>query len=443
MVTSDLGEFSADERLIFWIIVSTWGAWLLGAVYVIAPVLGWWLAARILMERVRGGGSTVPSSAAAASLSWLWLISMTTMCFVLIAGHLNFGLGVVTMAKSLIGVAKGWALFGLFMFIGMYGRIRPEVIFRATNVLALQTLVLAPLFYIAPSVGMPETLYTSPLDMVLGGGYADFVRVGLFFREGTEGVVRWKFFAPWAPGAALVACLSIGMAFYDKSVFWRSVGIGANLIVCVMSQSRLSYVTVPLLLVAVIVAPRLRDPRVYFAAAVIGMLIIINGDAILAQIEETRSAFNSARAQSSRIRASLQSIALHRWWDEAPIFGHGTVEAGSHLTEFMAIGTHHSWNGLLFTRGIAGLLCMLVPMTATLLIVMRKANTVVAARSGLCALLVLLMYSFGDNLDILAYLCWPTFVLIGVAVASRVPARRQISATRVPVFAPAMPMPAV
>ena len=56
------------------------------------------------------------------------------------------------------------------------------------------------------------------------------------------------------------------------------------------------------------------------------------------------------------------------------VFGHGIVERGSHLVEFMPIGSHHTWNGLLFIKGGVGMLALAVPLAWTFLEMLLKAQ---------------------------------------------------------------------
>ena len=107
---------------------------------------------------------------------------------------------------------------------------------------------------------------------------------------------------------------------------------------------------------------------------------------------------------SSRVRATLGRIAVDRWQEEAPVFGHGVVERGPHLVEYMPIGSHHSWYGLLFVKGLAGLLSFALPIVLSTAVLGKNAYRNPRARVGLSMVLLLLLYSFGENLEILAYL---------------------------------------
>ena len=130
---------------------------------------------------------------------------------------------------------------------------------------------------------------------------------------------------------------------------------------------------------------------------------------------QARDRFDSARADSSRVRAVLGDIAVERWQSEAPVFGHGIVEKGPHLVEYMPIGSHHSWYGLLFVKGIVGFLALLVPLVWTLGELLVKAQGDETARVGLAIGLTLFLYTFGENLEVLVYLYWPGLILIGTA----------------------------
>jgi hypothetical protein len=84
--------------------------------------------------------------------------------------------------------------------------------------------------------------------------------------------------------------------------------------------------------------------------------------------------FKEARAESTRVRQTLKEIAGYRWKTEAPIWGHGVVEPGPHLVEYMPIGSHHTWYGLLFVKGIVGLFALAVPMALSFLVLLFKAQ---------------------------------------------------------------------
>lgn len=412
-----------EERLIFWSIVGTWGFYLLGALYLLAPVLGWLLFALVAWRLFTGDYHRAPSLTV-----MLWCFGMLVMLLALVAGHLSWSLGVGQLIKSGIGWAKGWALLALFILAGAVLRLRLTVIARAVNLLALQTLLLVPLFLIAPHIGLPGRLYISPLSM-LGGPGPEFFEVQLYaYGAGGEGL-RWRFFSPWAPAAGMVANVSLVLAMLDRRWLWKAIGVAAALAVCLLSQSRLALVALLAVPVLVWLLARLTRPIIWVGGAAGVTVAGILASPIMNTIVEGQARFSAARAASSRVRAALGRIAVERWSNEAPWFGHGVVERGSHLVEYMPIGSHHTWYGLLFVKGMVGFAALAAPMAASFIELLLKAQASRSARAALAMLLILLFYTFGENLEVLVYLFWPGLLLVGKASAQtlRSPFRHYLS----------------
>ena len=83
----------------------------------------------------------------------------------------------------------------------------------------------------------------------------------------------------------------------------------------------------------------------------------------------------------------------------------------------MPIGSHHTWFGLLYVKGAVGALALAVPIAWTMIEMMLLAQVSSLGQLGLSVCLMLIFYSFGENLEILAYLAWPALVLLGCAFA--------------------------
>jgi hypothetical protein len=86
------------------------------------------------------------------------------------AGHMDWSLGTKQTIKSSIGWAKGWALLTLFPLLGVVLPIRREILTRAQCTLGLWTSIIAPVLLIAPILGLPECIFTSPLKAIGGPG---------------------------------------------------------------------------------------------------------------------------------------------------------------------------------------------------------------------------------------------------------------------------------
>ena len=160
------------------------------------------------------------------------------------------------------------------------------------------------------------------------------------------------------------------------------------------------------------------------AAAGLTASLAITGTWLARTISNGVDAFKGARADSTRVRETLQRIAEERWREEAVWFGHGTVQPGPHIVEYMPIGSHHTWFGLLFVKGLVGLLAFAVPLIWQTSLALRDAAMGPRGRLplGLCMVIVLL--TFGENLEIEAYLLWPALVLLGIHARELAEARR-------------------
>ena len=403
---------TAAERLISRTIAAAWLLWLVGGLYIAGPVIGWLLAALVFLELYLGRKSLaiVPATV------WTWLIAMAAMLLILWVGHSNFSLGTGQTIKSSIGWAKGWALIALFPLAGAVLDIRLSVIARAVCRLGMWTLIILPLFLAAPFVGLPEMLWVSPLRVVGGPGPEYFATI-LYTIEPGAGTPRWQFFAPWSPAAGMVAVIYVFIAAQEKDLFWRLAGIAGFLAIALLSQSRLALVAIAIVVPIAWAAARVDRGWLWWVGAGGALILGLFGLELAAIIEQLASDFSSARADSSRVRAALGRIALERWENEAYWFGHGIVENGPHLVEYMPIGSHHSWYGLLFVKGLLGALALALPLLLTLVRLAWTARTGAVQRTGFALVLVLVLYSFGENLEILAYLFWPALILIGRALA--------------------------
>jgi hypothetical protein len=407
---------TAAERLIAGAIVSSWWLWLIGGLYIAGPLLAWTLFSMVVWQFY--SASHRPAAERPAAISWpiwVWVTAMLAMLLILWMGHSQNQLGTAQTIKSSIGWAKGWALLALFPLAGAVLPIRLSVLTRAVCRLGRQTLFLLPLFLVAPALGLPQTLWVSPLK-ILGGAGDEYFAVVLYTLEPGSGAARWQFFAPWSPAAGFVAVIHMLCALEESNWRWKTTGLLAGLAMALMSQSRLALVAIVVIWPLAWLVANLGKAKAWFAAVPIALLGSWFAPALLDFIDKAQAEFSSARADSSRVRETLGRIATERWQNEAYWFGHGVVEKGPHLVEYMPIGSHHSWYGLLFVKGLAGALALALPLAITLFRTACVAAHSREARLGFAMALVLLLYSFGENLEVVAYLGWPALLVIGMAL---------------------------
>lgn len=414
MSTNRIPAISLEEKTVVSAINLTFVFYLFGALYLVAPAMGWLLILFLIRQAV----TTVPQPLKPVHpLLFLWLIGILSMLVVLVVGHLNANLGLTSIIKSSIGWAKGWALLAIFPVLGYCLNIRFEAITRAACFIGAQALIITPFLFIAYKVGLPQTLYVSPLE-IIGGSGAEYFTVMLYEIDPGLGTPRWRFFAPWAPAVGFIANIYFLCALFEKDRRWQIVGLSGNMLMIVLAFSRIGLITLLLIPLAVWGLSRLSRPWMLITISISLFVCALFAEQIIELLEHTITAIKAARPDSTRVRETLANIALHRWRNEALWFGQGVVERGTHLVEFMPIGSHHTWYGLLFVKGLVGLICFAVPFFISIATLLVKAQLQHHSRLALGAILILMLFSFGENLEALAYLTWPAWLLIGMGLRS-------------------------
>lgn len=416
MDTHATSESAPEDRIVFWAFTMTWAVYLFGGLYILGPVLGVGLTALVALRYyVRGTAFARFSIGSVPGGVWVWMIGMLFMLLALEIAHFQQGLGMGKTIKSSIGWAKGWGLFALFPLIGACLHIKIDTLIRAAGWVALGTLLITPILVAAPIVGLPEVLFVSPLKVV-GGPGPEFFAVQFYSIEPTDGSSRWRFYTPWSPAAGVIGNMMLIFALNDRRRGWMIMAVVSALIVIVLSKSRLALLAAMFIWPAVIALREAKRPLPWFLAAIGLVLAMPFLQAMLDFVDSTIDGVKSMRADSTRVRETLGEIAIERWWNEAPIWGHGVVERGPHIVEEMPIGSHHTWYGLLFVKGLIGAIALLIPLVWSMFEF--AILTLLKSRSGAMAfgiVLLMFVYTIGENLEILSYLMWPGLIVIGIA----------------------------
>ena len=409
MVSQTHSEKTPEESIIFWSVALTYVFYALGALYVVAPVIGWSLLLLVCWrfasadERFRAPGIGV----------WVWWIATFAILVSLVIGHFDYGLSRGQLIKSIIGWAKGWAMFPVYITVGACLSIRLQVLARAANIVSVQTFILAPILVAAAYIGLPAQIWVSPLSAV-GGPGPEFFSFRLYGIS-PDGSFRWAFFAPWAPGAGMAAVTLLALGVMDKDRRWIFFGTRGVLAMAILVKSRLALLGLPISLGAGFIMCNMRIPVLHFFGAVFVLSVGLLWGPIIETLLEAKEAFEGYRSNSTEVRSTLQAIAGYRY-HEAPIWGHGIQDSGTHIVAFMPIGSHHTWFGLLFVKGLVGVVAFAVPMVLSLFILIVRGQLSKAAMAGLMVLIGMWIYSFGENLEVLAYLFWVGLIAIGIGM---------------------------
>ena len=404
----------------------------IGALFIVGPVAGWLLMLLVVWRFV----SADPKFRAPSMVIWLWWAMMLVIFIGLVVAHLDFRLSTGQTVKSAIGWAKGWAMFAVFLTAGACLNIRLAALARAANILGLQTLILAPFLIAAAYGGLPSVLWVSPLKAV-GGPGPEFFSLVLYGVQ-PDGAFRWAFFAPWAPGAGIAAIVMFALGMTDRDWRWRSAGMLGGITIALMVKSRLAMIGLPGVMIGCLVLTRLNRPAILGALALACLVAGLAWFPLTEWLKDAKEAFEGYRANSTEVRATLQAIAKHRFLD-APIWGHAVQDKGMHLVQFMPIGSHHTWNGLLFVKGLVGAVSFAAAMIATTAALVLRGHRSKVAGAGLACFLAMWLYSFGENVEVLVYLFWVGLLAAGRGVAA--PRQPEFNAYD-PTAIPAMPVPA-
>jgi hypothetical protein len=406
--------YNFEEKLIWNTIIYTYAFYLIGGLYIVGSLLGWVLLYRLLLRVWQQSEDTPSDRAIAIPVGvWIWIAGMLVMLIALIVGHLDFYFPLGLMVKSIIGWAKGWASLALFPLAGCLN-IRPQILYRATCVVCLVTLVLFPFFLAAYYLRLPEVLYISPLRVV-GGPSDDFFEFRLYELDpSANNAPRWRMFTPWAPALGFVANMYFPLVLGEQNKYWRWIGMAGCVLMCMISASRLALLSLPIVWFLSFVLAKLSRPAALIGLGAMSTITGLLAPKLIEAVNSFSEGFTAARADSSKVRSALGRIALDRWAREAPIWGHGTVEKGGHNVEFMPIGSHHTWYGLLFVKGIVGFMALFIPMIYSFFDLLIKSQRSQTAKVGMSIILILFLYTFGENLEILAYLGWPGLLMLGI-----------------------------
>ena len=404
-------QTTTEAKLIYWALIATYPIYAIGGLYVTGSALGWVILSIILLRSFVEGKnvfSEVPM------MVWLWVIGMLVMLLSLWIAHAQWSLGTAKTIKSTVGWAKGWALIAIFPLLGSLVSIKPESIVRGACIVCKHTAIFGLLTLLLYNLRIPGQLFVSPLH-ILGGAGDVFFTVSFYGMNPETGAGRWQFFAPWAPAAGFLSCILIIFCLQEKDKNLRNWGVLGCFIMILLSQSRVGLGIFIVIVPVFLLAKQLENPWVLITIGLLIPIVIVFSESLYELVMDLYQQAKELRPESTRVRSALQNLAVQRWQAEAPIWGHGVVESGDKFVEFMPIGSHHTWFGLLFIKGLVGFIALAVPMGLSMIYFLFYFQQNIQVRTALCFLIVFFGYSFFENLEILTYLYWPALFWIGMA----------------------------
>jgi hypothetical protein len=402
---------TTEAKLIYCALVATYPIYAVGGLYITGSALGWVILGIVLLRSFIEGKNifrTVPL------MVWLWVIGMLVMLLSLWISHAQWSLGTAKTIKSTIGWAKGWALIAIFPLLGSLVSIKAESIIRGACIVCKHTAIFGLVTFLLYNFHIPGQLFVSPLQ-ILGGAGDVFFTVSFYGMNPETGSARWQFFAPWAPAAGFLSCILVIFCLQEKDKNLRNWGVIGCFIMMLLSQSRVGLGIFIVIVPAFLLTKQLKNPWVLITLGILIPILLVMGEPLYELIMDSYQKIKDLRPESTRVRSALENLAVQRWQAEAMIWGHGAVESGDKIVEFMPIGSHHTWLGLLFVKGFVGLIALAIPMGVSVIYCLFHFQKNIQVRTALYFLIVFVGYSFFENLEILAYLYWPALFWIGMA----------------------------
>ncbi|BAY80856.1 hypothetical protein NIES267_03210 [Calothrix parasitica NIES-267] len=402
-----------EESLVWYIIISTYVIYVLGLIFTVYSLLAWVLGGYVIFKLLLQTKNTPSHEKISIPwVTWLWGICSLISLVATYAGITDFGLGRNALLRAILGWLSSTAIIPLFMLSGCLN-IRPQLLYRAVCILCLQSLIAIPIAYAAYAANLPDIVYTSPIERLIQNGPI-FHNVGFYTSDYGVDNVRLFLFTPWCPALGLVSNVFFFMALQESNKKWRYIGIIGAIAMNIVSLSRAALVSLPLVLIIIWGLKNFTRPKVQITAGIVSFIAGIFSLPLTNAATEMVDSFHSSRADSSRVRAALQRVGLEAW-KEAPVWGHGTQKPGPPVLANLPIGSHHTWVGLLYTKGLVGFMALALPVLWSLIELLIKSRHSKIAETSLSILLILLLFSLGEQIDILGYICWPGLILMGIA----------------------------
>lgn len=410
-----------EEAVIYYGIVGTYVWYFLGAPFILIGLASWLLLGYLLLKHFFWKdlfNTEAPPPVTIPMGVWVWVAASLVILLALMVGLLNLDANLARLVKSFVNnYMRTWGLLAVFPLLGCF-YIRPQILYRAVCWVAVQSLIVLPFAYILMNAGVDMPLYTVGILAKVGGFSDRYYAVSMYAQETLTGAYRLTLYAPWGPALAFTATIHLWLAYYEKNQILRWIGIIANVLLVIGSSSRLGILCLAVLPIARLGLTNLMRP-LWLALASLGTFIAgLLGAQIVTAVGDFKAYFDGQRSSSSEVREILARVALYRW-QEKPIWGHALKDEGSELTRDMPIGSHHTWFGILFTHGIVGTAALAVAMVYTLIDLLIKAQVSKTAQAALMIILAMTAFSFGENLEVLAYMYWPGLVMLGIGLKER------------------------
>lgn len=407
-----------EEKIVWYTILGTYVLYFMGAQYVWIPMISWGLSYYLFKKLWHQTEHTPEQEKIRIPYSvWIWIVAMLIMELCTIMSHIDLDMGIPKIVTSTIQWARTWALMGLLPLIGCLS-IRPQLIYRASCIFCLENIFFAIVANLMNLVKF-RLEYLSPIWIFLRGDPQPYA-IGLYGFDGESGQFRLNLFTTSANSLGIVGCVYFLIAMQESDKKWRWIGMISSAMMVYSSGSRST--TLFLIVVPIIswILANFSWPlqiATGIASCVGGMYAPMIINALDTFYYNT---FQGTKGGSARVRKQLKEIAIYRWENYAPIWGHGVVaEKGPASVTYKPIGTHEQWSDLLYIKGIVGFTAFLFAISWSFMDLLVKAQNNATSKAALSILLLLFICTFAADIEMAAYVYWPGLVILGMGFQAK------------------------
>ncbi len=402
------------EKLIWYYIIGNYLIYFLGAQFILAPLMAWFLLGYLAIKWWNQNEDTPGyDQVHISTTSWIWLIVVLLIAITHFVGSLEYGVGIYTILRDFFnGWIRMWGLFAIFPLIGHLS-IRPQIIFRAVCIFCFQSLILVILFWIISFVNSGHGYsYISPLYKF--GGPLNYYTI--IIGNALDLTERRLFMsAPWAPALGLLASIYFFLTMQESNRQWRYLGMIGALALILSTFSRTAIVGVPIVYIFALSISRISQPWTQILWGITAFIASIFGDQIGNISQDFISGIKQYRSGSTRSREEINQLAFNAWKDESPIWGHGSYfEKSSGLAGYRSYNSDTTIYSILYSSGLIGAISLAILFSWTFFDLLKKSHKNSYSIAGLEILCVLLMFLSTENIQATAYLYWPGLVVLGI-----------------------------
>lgn len=413
----ELGPLSRTEAVIYWTAILTPVWWMLGIQTLFyAAVLFALLLPQLSVRKLM----TVPLPLCV----WAWTAMVLTAGVTAVLGLAQTGFPMVKIISSGVTLFKGYGLITAGFLLPFWAKVRLKVVTRAVTWMAAGYTLAILLLFLLLFAG----LWTEPIAPILakvvpGDKQSLLIAPAAFQHFFGVLLPRTAIYMPDPPIPGVCGILSFFICWGESNKRLRALGWLGSLSALLVSQSRLAWLTFPLVMMIALCFRFLPARQTsLWGAALVNSFCAVLGISVGDLAGQAKAVFTSARAESSSDRELVVSKTIEAWL-EKPLLGWG-LPRGSvqwHIYD-VVLGSFSTYASVLYLHGIVGFIVFLTALSSTLAAFWPAAwrgdvycQRAFAAMFALCALVE------GLPLSWMCCYAWFFFVWMGAVLVERSP----------------------